>query len=70
MRAMGIGVFRLWPHRLDMIEVAAVYRRLLDGSLDAREAAVRLGELAPDAAFSNGFHHGREGAAWVRANPE
>jgi collagenase-like PrtC family protease len=70
MRALGVGVFRLWPHRLDMIEVAAVYRRLLDGSLDAREAAVRLGELAPDAAFSNGFHHGREGAAWVRANPE
>jgi collagenase-like PrtC family protease len=70
MRAMGIGVFRLWPHRLDMVEVASVYRALLEKRLEAGEAARLLGELAPGAAFSNGFYHGREGAAWVRANAE
>ena len=66
----GVGCVGGWPHRLDMVEVAAVYRGLLDGRIEADEATARLSELAPGAAFSNGFYHGREGAAWVHANAE
>ena len=64
---MGIGCFRLWPHDIDMVSVAALHRAVLDGREDAEAAAARLGELAGFAPFANGFYHGREGALSLAA---
>ncbi len=69
LRGMGIGRFRLSPHRIDMVAVARIFRTVLDGRIDGTEANVRLAELAPFAPFANGFFHGREGAAWIDADP-
>lgn len=64
---LGVGVFRLVPMRVDMVAVAAVFREVLDGSLESGEAIARLRALAPEAVFANGFVHGHEGRAFVRA---
>lgn len=62
---MGIGAFRLWPHDVDMVAVARVFRDVLDGKRPADEGSGRLRELAGFAPFSNGFYHAREGVALV-----
>jgi len=67
LRAMGIHRFRLWPHSVDMVAVARIFRSALDGRIDSEEGTARLGELAGFAGFSNGFYYGREGAAQVSA---
>jgi collagenase-like PrtC family protease len=63
--AAGVSSFRLWPHSCDMVAVGRIYRDLLDRNLDAEQAAADLDRLLPQAAFANGFLHGREGAALV-----
>lgn len=63
--AAGIRAFRLSPQNCDMVEVAKLYRAVIDSSMDPVEAIESLGALYPSAPFSNGFHHAREGAAWV-----
>jgi collagenase-like PrtC family protease len=65
LRRMGIDWFRLWPHQCDMVEVARIYRDVLDDRLDAQEAMARLEDLLPDAQFANGYFHGRTGHEWV-----
>lgn len=65
MRAAGVTHFRLSPHDTDMVDVARVYRDVLDGRFDAAEADARLADLVPNAPFSNGFYHGVEGSAFV-----
>ncbi len=65
MRAMGINAFRLWPHLIDMVRVAKVFRDVLDGKKTADEGQRQLDELVDLAPFSNGFYHGREGVALV-----
>ena len=65
--AMGIGCFRRWPHTTDMVAVARAFRGVLDGREEAAAARARLARLANVAPFSNGFYHGREGAAFVAA---
>lgn len=64
---MGVGCFRLWPHDIDMVAVAALHRAVLDGEEDTEAAAARLAELAPFAPFANGFYHGKEGALSLAA---
>ncbi|MAF95315.1 MAG: U32 family peptidase [Rhodospirillaceae bacterium] len=63
LREMGIGAFRLWPHGVDMVAVTEVFRDVLDGKRTADDGRRRLQALAGLAPFSNGFYHGREGAA-------
>ncbi|MBI2255512.1 MAG: U32 family peptidase [Proteobacteria bacterium] len=56
----GIRHFRLQPHMMDMVEVARLYRNLLDGHLSADELAATLPR--PDgAAFVDGFYRGIPG---------
>lgn len=78
MQRMGIPAFRLSPHSGDMVEVAMLFRGVLDGELDPSEATSRLTAATPggrkdrpDARppFSNGFYYGREGYRWVRPGP-
>lgn len=65
LRAMGVSRFRLSPHSCDMVEIASVFRSVLDGRTDAQEATVRLAAATPDARFSNGFYHGKPGYSWT-----
>ncbi len=59
---MGIERFRLSPQDLDMVAVATVFRRLLDGAMEPGAAFERLHDLSGGVPFSNGFYHGTEGA--------
>lgn len=61
----GIARFRLSPQDCDMTAVATLYRAVLDGTMEAGAAVERLMALYPVAPLSNGFHHAREGAAWI-----
>ncbi|MGV1793518.1 ubiquinone anaerobic biosynthesis protein UbiV [Rhizobium sp. A37_96] len=61
----GVSSIRLSPQDCDMVAVAGLYRAVLDDVLDAEEAITRLRAIYPTAPLSNGFHHGRAGAAWV-----
>jgi collagenase-like PrtC family protease len=63
--AAGVSRYRLSPHSCDMVLVATIFRAVLDRALSVAEALVRLDELAPDAPFSNGFHHGQAGHGWT-----
>jgi len=65
LQKIGINAFRLWPHGVDMVAVAQAFRDVLDGKADAGAGRRRLTDLAGFAPFSNGFYHGREGAALV-----
>lgn len=74
MRRMGIAAFRLWPHSLDMVEAAGLFRGVLDGELSPSEATTRLGgfglarrERGAGAGFPfcNGFYHHLPGHKWV-----
>lgn len=67
LRAMGVSRFRLSPHSFDMVEIASVFRAVLDGELAAPEAQARLDAIKPAAPFSNGFYHGKPGYSWNRA---
>ncbi|MGF9564544.1 U32 family peptidase [Neorhizobium sp. JUb45] len=63
--AAGIRSFRLSPQDCDMVEVARLYRAVIDGGMAADEAIARLQQVYPAAPLANGFHHAQEGAAWV-----
>ena len=65
LRADGVTHFRLSPHDLDMVRVAALYREVLDGRREPGAALEVLRSMTGDAPFVNGFLHGREGLAWV-----
>lgn len=65
LQAMGIGAFRLWPHGVDMVAVAEVFRDVLDVKQTPDNGRRRLQALAGFAPFSNGFYHGAEGVAQV-----
>lgn len=64
-RQSGVSSLRLSPQQCDMVEVAKVFRAVLDGRADANEGANRLREIYPDVPFSNGFLHGAPGASYV-----
>ncbi|MGI2033515.1 ubiquinone anaerobic biosynthesis protein UbiV [Rhizobium panacihumi] len=63
--AAGVRSFRLSPQDCDMVEVAKLYRAVLDGVMGADEAIAKLQQVYPSAPLANGFHHAQEGAAWV-----
>lgn len=61
LQAAGISHFRLSPHDTDMLEVARLYKELLNHKIDAAELAHNMKALMPEAQFSNGFYYGEEG---------
>jgi len=67
LRDMGVRRFRLSPHSLDMVEVARLFRAVLDGTLAAAEADSRLAERIGPAGVADGFFLGKPGAEWVGA---
>ena len=64
--AMGVSRFRLSPHTCDMVEVASVFRAVLDRRIALDEAAAQLEEIRPSVPFANGFFHGGPGHRWVQ----
>jgi len=66
LKRAGIHRFRLSPQLIDMVEVASIFRRVLDGG-DTKKAMRELSLLAPHAVFSDGFHRAIAGAAPVAA---
>jgi collagenase-like PrtC family protease len=67
LQAVGVISFRLSPHDCDMVAVAEIFRRTLDGRSDVENAAQALARFLPAAVFSNGFLIGTEGAAFRQA---
>ncbi len=65
LRDAGVTHLRLSPQDLDMVEVARLYREVLDGRREAPAAIEALRALTGAVPFVNGFVHGREGLAWV-----
>lgn len=61
----GLSRVRLSPQDCDMVQVANLYRAVLDGRMAGEEALGELVEVYPGVRFSNGFLHQAEGAAWV-----
>lgn len=61
----GVSRFRLSPQHCDMVAVARIHDDVLADRTDADEGIARLRAVYPAAPLSNGFHEGREGAAWV-----
>ena len=68
LQALGVSRFRLSPHSVDMVKVAAIFRAVLDRELEAKDAAGRLEALKFDAPFSNGFYYGKPGHSWTPAS--
>jgi collagenase-like PrtC family protease len=68
LQAMGVNRFRLSPHSCDMVEVATIFRAVLDRRIAGPDAAARLEALKLDAPFSNGFYYGKPGHSWNRAS--
>ncbi|WP_142847866.1 U32 family peptidase [Telmatospirillum sp. J64-1] len=65
LRAAGITSFRISPHSGDMVGVADLFRRVLDGDLEDSEATARLAAMMPEVIFANGFLAGACGADFV-----
>lgn len=65
LEAAGVGGFRLSPQRCDMVQIAQLYRDVLDARLAPDEALRQLEALYPSVPLSNGFLHGKPGADWV-----
>lgn len=65
--SMGVGRFRLSPHSGDMVQVASLFRAVLDGQLSATEASARLDAVRPPGPYCNGFYYGKPGFTWTEA---
>ncbi len=65
MAKSGVTHFRLSPHDTDMVKIAALYRRVIGGTMGADDALAELTNLMPEARFINGYAHGKEGMVWV-----
>ena len=61
MQKAGVSVFRLSPHAVDMVEIAKLYRTILDGTAEIHTAEAKLFALTDGAPTSNGFYYGKEG---------
>ena len=61
LQAMGIHHFRLSPHTLDMVKIAALFRAVLQKTTALEQAFADLQQLAPAVCFSNGFYHQHAG---------
>lgn len=61
LQKMGINSFRLSPHDTDMVAVANIYRKTIDGVIDCLDAEEALENLLVGVEFSNGFYYGKPG---------
>ncbi len=64
LRESGVGYFRLSPHDLDMVRVAALYRGLLDRRTEPAAVAAGLRAMLQGRPLINGFVRGHAGMTW------
>lgn len=70
LKELGVNIFRISPHHMDMLAVIKIFRQVLDHQMSSKEAnALLLDQLPltkdgnkPD--FSNGFYYGIEGRSY------
>jgi len=67
LRNLGVSRFRLSPHDCDMVEVATIFRAVLDQRMDRQEATAQLEAMRLGAPFSNGFYYRKPGYSWTAA---
>lgn len=60
MQTLGVDILRISPQPFHTDKIIGVFRQVLDGSLDANEAAKRLSAFAPDG-VCDGYWHGQAG---------
>ncbi len=60
----GITALRLSPQSVGFDELCRLYRRLLDGEIDAESAADAIGRIDGSHRLSDGFLTGERGADW------
>ncbi|MDR3524374.1 MAG: U32 family peptidase [Acetobacteraceae bacterium] len=65
LQTAGVTHFRLSPQVADMVQVAEIYRSVLDGDLDAASGEALLHNLTGETPYVNGYVRGREGMAWA-----
>lgn len=65
LEASGVTHFRLSPQATDMVEVARLYRAVLDERMEPDAAEAGLRALVGATPFLNGYMRGREGMAWA-----
>ncbi|MGE6784076.1 ubiquinone anaerobic biosynthesis protein UbiV [Ensifer adhaerens] len=65
--AAGVSRIRLSPQDCDMAAVAHLFDEVIAGRRSPGEAQANLAGIYPNRPFSNGFHHGQIGAAWISA---
>ncbi|MDV7340211.1 U32 family peptidase [Terasakiella sp. A23] len=58
---LGVRHFRLSPQDTDMVEVATLYRSVLDGLSEPGSTIEKLDDLMDGLPFSNGFYYATEG---------
>jgi O2-independent ubiquinone biosynthesis protein UbiV len=63
----GVASLRLSPQDCDMVEVASVYRDVLDRRATATDGRRRLASAYPGVPFANGFLHAQPGFTYVSA---
>lgn len=62
-----VSALRLSPHTGDMVRVAHIFHKAIDGHIDADEALAAMTAAMPERRFSNGFPFGVSGAEWTHA---
>ncbi|MDR2008592.1 MAG: U32 family peptidase [Alphaproteobacteria bacterium] len=59
---MGVNIFRISPHYMDMLKVISLFKDVCDKKIDGAEALALMQPLLPKGdKFSNGFYYGGEG---------
>ncbi len=64
----GVGSLRLSPQACDMVDVAKIFRDVLDGRKDAEAGCRRLEQVYPNVPFANGFLYGAPGFSYVASD--
>ena len=67
--AAGVRWLRLSPQHCDMVAVARLFQAVIDRRLSPQDAQEQMRLVYP-ATYSNSFHFGREGVAWVESQRE
>lgn len=62
LKSIGVNVFRISPHYMNMKEVIRIFKEVLNNTISSTEGFTKLLKLIPNnSKFSNGFYYGISG---------
>lgn len=65
---IGVNIFRISPHYMDMNSVINLFKAVLDKKMDGNEALAKMQPLLPSGSkFANGFFYGGAGRDMMRS---